>query len=100
MSYSSTKNFSANLSRAPMVFSWLKYQGPVNNPRRMAEYAGALLRPGHLPRYPKLLGLADCVVNIAPSLIAKRHILCNAIGFCASWGYASPRSASCPRSQR
>ena len=31
------------------------------------------------PRYPKLLALADCVVNIAPDLRAKRDILFNAV---------------------
>lgn len=32
-----------------------------------------------LPRYPKLLALADCVVNIAPDLKTKRDILANAV---------------------
>lgn len=32
-----------------------------------------------LPRYPKLLALADCVVNIAPDLKTKRDILGNAV---------------------
>ena len=32
-----------------------------------------------LPRYHKLLALADCVVNIAPSLETKRDILSNAL---------------------
>jgi phosphate acetyltransferase len=32
-----------------------------------------------LPRYHKLLALADCVVNIAPNLAAKQDILSNAI---------------------
>lgn len=32
-----------------------------------------------LPRYPKLLALADCVVNIAPDLKTKRDILTNAV---------------------
>lgn len=32
-----------------------------------------------LPRYPKLLSLADCVVNIAPDLKTKRDILTNAV---------------------
>lgn len=32
-----------------------------------------------LPRYPKLLALADCVVNIAPDLRTKRDILGNAL---------------------
>jgi phosphate acetyltransferase/phosphate butyryltransferase len=32
-----------------------------------------------LPRYPKLLTLADCVVNIAPDLKTKRDILGNAV---------------------
>jgi len=32
-----------------------------------------------VPRYPKLLALADCVVNISPHLPAKRDILVNAL---------------------
>lgn len=32
-----------------------------------------------LPRYHKLLGLSDCVVNISPSLEVKRDILSNAV---------------------
>lgn len=44
-----------------------------------------------LPRYPKLLGLADCVVNIAPSLNAKRHILGNAIGLLRQLGIHEPK---------
>ena len=31
------------------------------------------------PRYPKLIALADCVVNIAPDLRVKRDILFNAV---------------------
>jgi phosphate acetyltransferase/phosphate butyryltransferase len=44
-----------------------------------------------LPRYPKLLGLADCVVNIAPSLDAKRDILANAIALLGKLGIAQPK---------
>jgi len=44
-----------------------------------------------LPRYPKLLGLADCVVNIAPSLDAKRDILGNAIGLLRKLDIARPK---------
>ena len=44
-----------------------------------------------LPRYPKLLGLADCVVNIAPHLPAKRDILGNAIGLLQRLGIARPK---------
>ena len=43
-----------------------------------------------LPRYPKLLGLADCVVNIAPSLAAKRDILGNAVRLLQTVGIAQP----------
>ncbi len=32
-----------------------------------------------LPRYHKLIALADCVVNIAPKLVTKRDILSNAL---------------------
>ena len=44
-----------------------------------------------LPRYPKLLGLADCVVNIAPHLPAKRDILGNAIALLQHLGIARPK---------
>ena len=44
-----------------------------------------------LPRYPKLLALADCVVNIAPHLPAKRDILTNAIGLLQRLGIAQPK---------
>ncbi|MES2101121.1 MAG: bifunctional enoyl-CoA hydratase/phosphate acetyltransferase [Pseudomonadota bacterium] len=46
-----------------------------------------------LPRYPKLLALADCVVNIAPHLPAKRDILTNAIGLLHTLGIAQPKVA-------
>jgi len=44
-----------------------------------------------LPRYPKLLALADCVVNIAPTLETKRDILGNAIGLLQRVGIDEPR---------
>ncbi|MBS0448355.1 MAG: bifunctional enoyl-CoA hydratase/phosphate acetyltransferase [Proteobacteria bacterium] len=44
-----------------------------------------------LPRYPKLLALADCVVNIAPNLAAKRSILGNAIELLQTLGIAEPK---------
>jgi phosphate acetyltransferase/phosphate butyryltransferase len=44
-----------------------------------------------LPRYPKLLALADCVVNIAPSLQAKRSILGNAVTLLQRVGIANPK---------
>ena len=44
-----------------------------------------------LPRYPKLIALADCVVNIAPHLPAKRDILTNAIGLLQRLGIAAPK---------
>lgn len=44
-----------------------------------------------LPRYPKLLALADCVVNIAPNLETKRSILGNAIGLLQRIGIARPK---------
>ena len=44
-----------------------------------------------LPRYPKLLALADCVVNIAPDLKTKRDILTNAIGLLQRLGIAHPK---------
>jgi phosphate acetyltransferase/phosphate butyryltransferase len=44
-----------------------------------------------LPRYPKLLALADCVVNIAPDLKTKRDILTNAIGLLQALGVAQPK---------
>ena len=44
-----------------------------------------------LPRYPKLLALADCVVNIAPHLPAKRDIVTNAVGLMRRLGVARPK---------
>ena len=44
-----------------------------------------------LPRYPKLLALADCVVNISPHLPAKRDILGNAIDLLRTLGVARPK---------
>ena len=44
-----------------------------------------------LPRYPKLLALADCVVNIAPDLTAKRDILGNAVRLLQMLGIAQPK---------
>ncbi|HSV46499.1 MAG TPA: bifunctional enoyl-CoA hydratase/phosphate acetyltransferase [Ramlibacter sp.] len=44
-----------------------------------------------LPRYPKLLGLTDCAVNIAPSLVTKRDILSNAIGLLKTLGISCPK---------
>ena len=44
-----------------------------------------------LPRYPKLLGLTDCVVNIAPDLKTKRDILGNAVELLQALGVAQPK---------
>jgi phosphate acetyltransferase/phosphate butyryltransferase len=44
-----------------------------------------------LPRYPKLLALADCVVNIAPHLPAKRDILTNAVDLLRKLGVEQPK---------
>lgn len=44
-----------------------------------------------LPRYPKLLGLTDCVVNIAPSLATKCDILGNAICLLKTLGIVHPK---------
>lgn len=44
-----------------------------------------------LPRYPKLLALADCVVNIAPDLKTKRDILGNAVTLLQTLGIAQPK---------
>jgi phosphate acetyltransferase len=46
-----------------------------------------------LPRYHKLLALADCVVNIAPDLRTKRDILSNAVGLLQRIGVARPKVA-------
>ena len=43
-----------------------------------------------LPRYHKLLALADCVVNIAPHLAIKRDILANAVELLQHLGIARP----------
>ena len=44
-----------------------------------------------LPRYPKLLALADCVVNIAPALATKRDILGNAVALLQRIGVTHPK---------
>jgi len=44
-----------------------------------------------LPRYPKLLALADCVVNIAPDLRTKQDILFNAVQMLRGIGLAAPQ---------
>ena len=44
-----------------------------------------------LPRYHKLLALADCVVNIAPRLEVKRDILTNALGLLRALGVQQPK---------
>lgn len=44
-----------------------------------------------LPRYPKLLALADCVVNIAPDLKTKKDIVSNAIALLRQLGIATPK---------
>ena len=47
-----------------------------------------------LPRYPKLLALADCVVNIAPDLKTKKDILGNAVALLQTRALRTPRWAS------
>ena len=44
-----------------------------------------------LPRYHKLLALADCVVNIAPDLKTKKDILGNAVALLKKLGIAQPK---------
>jgi phosphate acetyltransferase/phosphate butyryltransferase len=44
-----------------------------------------------LPRYPKLLALSDCVVNIAPDLATKRDIVANALDLLRRLGNDSPK---------
>ena len=44
-----------------------------------------------LPRYHKLLALADCVVNIAPDLKTKKDILGNALGLLQALGIVQPK---------
>lgn len=46
-----------------------------------------------MPRYHKLLALADCVVNIAPDLKTKRDVLGNAVGLLQKLGIAQPKVA-------
>lgn len=46
-----------------------------------------------LPRYHKLLALADCVVNIAPDLRTKQDIVLNALQLLRCIGAAAPRVA-------
>ncbi len=44
-----------------------------------------------LPRYHKLIALADCVVNIAPDLATKRDILGNAVALLQRLGIDRPK---------
>jgi phosphate acetyltransferase/phosphate butyryltransferase len=44
-----------------------------------------------LPRYHKLLALADCVVNIQPNLTTKRDIVSNALGLLQQLEIMQPR---------
>jgi phosphate acetyltransferase/phosphate butyryltransferase len=44
-----------------------------------------------LPRYHKLLALADCVVNIAPDLKTKKDIVGNAVALLQKLGIAQPK---------
>jgi phosphate acetyltransferase/phosphate butyryltransferase len=46
-----------------------------------------------LPRYPKLLALADCVVNIAPDLKTKHDILANALDLLRTLCIVRPKAA-------
>ena len=46
-----------------------------------------------LPRYHKLLALADCVVNIAPDLKTKHDILGNAVRLLQALGIGQPKVA-------
>jgi phosphate acetyltransferase/phosphate butyryltransferase len=46
-----------------------------------------------LPRHPKLLALADCVVNIAPDLKTKHDILANALDLLRTLGVTQPKAA-------
>ncbi|WP_326544041.1 bifunctional enoyl-CoA hydratase/phosphate acetyltransferase [Pseudorhodoferax sp.] len=46
-----------------------------------------------LPSYPKLLALADCVVNIAPDLKTKHDILANALDLLRTLGLQRPKAA-------
>jgi phosphate acetyltransferase len=43
-----------------------------------------------LPHYPKLLMMADCVVNVKPSLIEKRDIVQNAVDLAHALGIELP----------
>ena len=44
-----------------------------------------------LPHYHKLLGLTDCVINIAPTVDIKRQIITNAVGILRGIGIARPK---------
>lgn len=47
-----------------------------------------------MPRYPKLLGLTDCGLNIAPDLPTKRDIVSNSLRLLRSLGIAQPKVAA------
>lgn len=46
-----------------------------------------------VPSYPRLLGITDAAINIAPDLIAKAQILQNAIGLFQLLGIETPKVA-------
>jgi phosphate acetyltransferase/phosphate butyryltransferase len=46
-----------------------------------------------LPRYPKLLALTDCAINIAPDLRTKCDILSNAVWLLKTLGITEPKAA-------
>jgi phosphate acetyltransferase/phosphate butyryltransferase len=66
----------------------VRREGGLRGPRRISH---AFVFD--LPRYHKLLTLADCVVNIAPDLKTKRDILGNALDLLRTLGVARPKAS-------
>lgn len=62
-------------------------EGGLRGPRRISH-----VFLFDLPRYHKLLALADCVVNVAPDLRTKEHILANALDLLRRIGPATPKA--------
>ena len=65
----------------------VRREGGLRGPRRISH---AFVFD--LPRYHKLLALADCVVNIAPDLKTKRDILGNALDLLRTLGVSRPKA--------
>jgi sulfoacetaldehyde acetyltransferase len=55
-------------NQLPMFQEFTKYQGHVNNPKRMAEYTGALLRPRHERQWARPSSTSRATTSTARSV--------------------------------